>query len=69
MSLISEKFSDKRVFVSDGVEPGTAALVAECGRVMAIVDLDDLPDDLLALTDTVCLNYADAGGIEGARRR
>jgi hypothetical protein len=58
MSL--EKLREKRIFRSDGVPNGKAVLLAECGRVMAVLDLNDLPDDALALTDTVCLNSEDA---------
>lgn len=68
MTKISETLKEKRVFVSDGVLPGRAVLLAECGRVMAVVDLTELPDDLLALTDTVCVNYVDASDIEAPRR-
>ena len=62
MSL--EKLRDKRIFRSDGVPNGTAVLLAECGRVMAVLDLKDLPDDALALTDTVCLNHEDAAALD-----
>lgn len=60
---VIEKLSGKNLFFGDGVPKGQAMLLAECGRVMAVAELDDLPDDLLRLVDTVCLNEADRARI------
>ncbi len=64
--MIPEKLRDKRVYISDGVPKGKIILLAECGRVMAIVDIADPPDDLIMLTDTVCIHYEDARNDEAA---
>lgn len=58
-SRVKEQLEGKRVHSSDGVPIGKAILVAECGRVMAVEDITDLPPDLLRLVDTVCINRED----------
>lgn len=58
-SRINAQLRDKRVYASDGVPIGKAMLIAECGRVMAVEDITDLPSDLLNLVDTVCVNRDD----------
>ncbi|MGQ7793770.1 hypothetical protein ACUN0C_15290 [Faunimonas sp. B44] len=63
MAELAERLAGKRVFVSSGVDPGTIAIMSECGRVMAVEPIATLTDRLLDLTDTVCLNYDDAQGI------
>lgn len=69
MRSVAEKLSDKRVFVSSGVPAGKAMLLAECGRVMAVVPLEDLPEDQLLLTDTVCLSHMDSDLVPNRRER
>jgi len=66
---IERLLRDKRVFVSNGVPAGRATLVGERGRVMAVVGIAELTEYLLALTDTVRLNYSDAGNLAERGRR
>ena len=56
---IAKQLSDKRVYATDGVPVGKAMLLAECGRVMDVVDVTAIPADRLQLADVVCVNRAD----------
>lgn len=56
---IADKLRNKRVYASDGVPVGKVMLLAECGRVMDVIDITDIPDDRLQLADTVCVNRDD----------
>lgn len=58
-SQIADKLRDKKVFATDGVPVGKVMFLAECGRVMDVVDIADMPHDRLQLVDMVCVNRAD----------
>ncbi|MYZ47277.1 hypothetical protein [Propylenella binzhouense] len=64
---LAHRLAGKRVFVSGGVRPGSIVLLAECGRVMAVERIAEVPDELLRLTDTVCLNHDDAADVPHRR--
>ncbi len=55
-SQIADKLRGKKVYASDGVPVGKAMLLAECGRVMDVNDITDIPDEQLQLVDAVCVN-------------
>lgn len=58
-SQIADKLRGEKDYASDGVAVGKAMLLAECGRVMAVTDITEIPDDQLQLVDTVCVNRED----------
>lgn len=68
-SQIADKLRDKNVYATDGVPVGKIMFLAECGRVMDVVDITEIPLDRLQLADTVCVNRADPLAPDFARDR
>ncbi len=66
---IADKLRDKNVYATDGVPVGKIMFLAECGRVMEVADIADMPLDRLQLADTVCVNRADPLAPDFARDR
>lgn len=56
---VKNKLRDKRVYLSDGVPIDKAAIIAECGRVMKVVDSNTMSEDALILVDTASLHKND----------
>ena len=60
MSDLNERLEGKRIFISSGTPAGKITLIAECGRVMDVVAIDEVTNQQLSLTDSVALNDSDA---------